>query len=176
MVMGVSWFGAALLLHDPDSLPSLVEPWILDCTSKLYRRMPGHLAVSWSFTESGSCSKPRIPNTQVNLQQNGWSRRDFVLRKGQVKVQTFTQFKCCGEPEASSSCWKVDKYLWFKAVLCGGMGQNSSKPMCRTNEELQVTFGSSYCCSRGYPQLLNVKVHILFPTKKMKVGSFFLNK
>ena len=52
------------------------------------------------------------------------------------------------------------------------MGQNSSKLICRTNQELKKTFGWNYCCSRGCHQFLNVKVHILFLTNKFNVRSF----
>ena len=44
-----------------------------------------------------------------------------------------------------------------------GMFQNSSWPLCRSDPQLQKTFGWGYCCQRRVNQLLNPRVPIRFP-------------
>ena len=52
-------------------------------------------------------------------------------------------------PEASSQCEESHQQPRVEAFLYGGMGSNSSKPMCKTNQQLLQMFSCSYCCTRG---------------------------
>ena len=53
--------------------------------------------------------------------------------------------------------------------LWRGMIQNSSWPLCRSDLQLQKMFGWDYCCQRKVNQLLNPRVHILFPPYTVNV-------
>ena len=62
---------------------------------------------------------------------------------GQVKVLTSIQ--------PSGSCEETHQRPRAEAFLYRGMEQNSSKPMCITNQQLPETFSSSYYCTGVTP-------------------------
>ncbi len=70
MVVVVSWLGPVLLHLGQDSLPSLMEQWILNYTSKFGRKTSGYLFNNRVSRERGSCSKTTTPSTQVILPKN----------------------------------------------------------------------------------------------------------
>ena len=49
------------------------------------------------------------------------------------------------------------------------MVQNSSWPLCRSDLQLQETFGWGTCCQRRVKQLLHPRVHVLFPPCTLNV-------
>ncbi len=62
MVVVVSWLGPVLLHLGQDSLPSLIEQWILNYTSKFERKTSEHLFKNRVSKERGSCSKTTTPS------------------------------------------------------------------------------------------------------------------
>ncbi len=70
MVVVVSWLGPVLLNLGQDSLPSLMEQWILNYTSKFWRKTSEYLFKNRVSRERGSCSKTTTPSTQVILPKN----------------------------------------------------------------------------------------------------------
>ncbi len=154
MVVVVSWLGPVLLHLGQDSLPSLMEQWILNYTSKFSIFMYNRVS-----RERGSCSKTTPPSTQVILPKltfwNGW-----------VKVQTLSKQFIGGNPPTSQS-------------LSGSALRNGLKLLHVIVQDWSAftsNFTFSYCSKRGSHQILKAKIHIVLQRTDTQHWIIFLNK
>ena len=148
MVEGASWFGAALLCQVLDSSLLSTEKGIPKFVKTFCRTMLAYLFANWSSTEVVWCNRTTTQNTEVNQQQNGFNRRKYASWSGPVRVLTSTWLRCCGMTSRAVHTRHHKNIAELKQFCKRGMVQNASWLLCRSDPQLQKTFGWGYCCQR----------------------------
>ncbi len=153
MVVVVSWLGPVLLHLGQDSLPSLMEQWILNYTSKFWRKTSGYLFKNRVSRERGSCSKTTTPSTQVILPKNSLRTTFLSPELNPIKMlwKDLSKQFIEGNPPTSQS-------------LIGSALRNGLKLLHVIVQDWSAftrNFTFSYCSKRGSHQKLKAKIHIL---------------
>ena len=158
MVVGVSWFVAALLPQDPYGLSSLMKPWILDCTSKFYRSSVREQKLNrrWVMQKDNDPQHTRKSTTEWLKQKRfclmEWPSQSPNFNSMEMMWQNLKRAVHARKQTNISELKKFgEEWAKMPPSRCAGLIKRYRKRLMEV-----------IAAEKGCHQLLNVKVHRLF--------------